>query len=200
MGLLRLAVLGTPEVFHDGRRLTFALRKAQALLLYLAVEGGMHPRGKLATLLWPDSEPHDARHALRIAIALLRNLLDDAEGQEPHLLSQHDALGLNPQAPLELDLEVVRQAHHQAQQHSTTPSEEQRAALVSQFQCALALVRGPFLDGFWLHDDTAVDDLVLQEQQQWRVRPPPLLHRPSPPPGDGGGGGQDPAPPPPPPG
>ena len=43
MGLLRLAVLGPPQVYHDGRRLTFALRKAQALLLYLAVEGGMHP-------------------------------------------------------------------------------------------------------------------------------------------------------------
>src|ERR1700680_1326420 len=41
MGQLRLAVLGPPEVLHDGRRLTFALRKAQALLLYLAVEGGM---------------------------------------------------------------------------------------------------------------------------------------------------------------
>jgi DNA-binding SARP family transcriptional activator len=177
MGLLRLAVLGTPEVFHDGRRLTFALRKAQALLLYLAVEGGMHPRGKLATFLWPDSEPHDARHALRIAIALLRNLLDDAEGQEPHLLSQHDALGLNPQAPLELDLEVVQQAHHQAQQHSTTPSEEQRAALVAQFQCALALVRGPFLDGFWLREESAFDEWVLQEQQQWQVRLQLLLDR-----------------------
>ncbi len=44
MGLLRLAVLGTPEVMHDGSRLTFALRKAQTLLLYLAVEGGMHSR------------------------------------------------------------------------------------------------------------------------------------------------------------
>ena len=30
MGLLRLNVLGPPEVFHDGNRLTFALRKAQA--------------------------------------------------------------------------------------------------------------------------------------------------------------------------
>ena len=29
-GLLHLAVLGSPEVVHDGRRLTFALRKAQA--------------------------------------------------------------------------------------------------------------------------------------------------------------------------
>ncbi|GHO92749.1 hypothetical protein KSF_027970 [Reticulibacter mediterranei] len=39
MGLLRLAVLGPPEIFHDSNRLTFSLRKAQALLFYLAVEG-----------------------------------------------------------------------------------------------------------------------------------------------------------------
>src|SRR5258707_1351448 len=70
MSLLRLAVLGPPEVFHNGRRLTFSLRKAQALLLYLAVEGSMHPRSKLAAFLWPDSEPHDARTALRNAIGL----------------------------------------------------------------------------------------------------------------------------------
>src|ERR1700760_3293119 len=75
MGLLRLSVLGTPEVFHDGTRLTFSLRKAQALLLYLAVEGGIYPRSKLAAFLWPDSEPHDARTALRNALALLRTLL-----------------------------------------------------------------------------------------------------------------------------
>ena len=55
MSLLRLAVLGPPQVVHDGRRLSFALHKAQALLLYLAVEGGMHPRSKLAAFLWPDS-------------------------------------------------------------------------------------------------------------------------------------------------
>jgi hypothetical protein len=46
MSVLRVNVLGPPEVFHDGGRLSFALRKAQALLLYLAVEGGMHPRAK----------------------------------------------------------------------------------------------------------------------------------------------------------
>ncbi len=110
MGLLRVAVLGSPEVFHDGSRLTFALRKAQALLLYLAVEGGLHPRSKLAALLWPDSELHDARTALRNALALLRSLLDDADAQHSHLLSEHELLGLNPQAPLELDLQGVQQA------------------------------------------------------------------------------------------
>ncbi len=55
MSVLRLNVLGPPEAFHDGSRLTFALRKAQALLLYLAVEGGLHSRSKLAALLWPDT-------------------------------------------------------------------------------------------------------------------------------------------------
>ena len=109
MGLLRLAVLGPPEVFHDGSRLTFALRKAQALLLYLAVEGGMHSRSKLAAFLWPDSESSDARRTLRNALGLLRSLLADpttstapdslSPAQAAHLLSQGDLIGLNPRAP-----------------------------------------------------------------------------------------------------
>src|SRR6266566_55840 len=109
MSLLRLAVLGSPEVFHDGSRLTFSLRKAQALLLYLAVEGGLHPRSKLAAFLWPDSEPHDARTALRNAITLLRTRLADSDStpaQQSHLLSEQELLGLNPHVPLELDLDV----------------------------------------------------------------------------------------------
>src|SRR5881296_912358 len=133
MGLLRLAVLGAPEVFHDESRLTFSLRKAQALLLYLAVEGGMHSRSKLAAFLWPDSEPHAARTGLRTALTLLRSLLADSDASlspHSHLLSEHELLGLNPRTPLELDLDVVQQAYHQAQRLSSSPSQEQRAALV----------------------------------------------------------------------
>src|SRR5438094_10206156 len=112
MSLLRLAVLGPPQVVHDGRRLSFALHKAQALLLYLAVEGGMHPRSKLAALLWPDSEPADARKTLRNALTLLRSLLADASSAtHSHLLAEQDLLGLDPHAPLELDLDVVQQAY-----------------------------------------------------------------------------------------
>src|SRR5713226_5610354 len=170
MSLLRVAVLGSPEVFHNGSRLTFALRKAQALLLYLAVEGGLHPRSKLAALLWPDSELHDARTALRNALALLRSLLDDAAAQHSHLLSEHELLGLNPQAPLELDLQVVQQAWKAVQALSTVPAEPQRTAQVAQVQHALSLVRGPFLDGFWLREETAFDAWHEQQQQQWQVR------------------------------
>src|SRR5256885_7997249 len=124
MSVLRLNVLGPPEIFHDGSRLSFALRKAQALLLYLAVEGGLHPRGKLAALLWPDSEPQGARTALRNTLTLLRRLLADRDPFAPthsHLLSEHELLGLDAQAPLALDLDIVQQAYHQAQRHSTLP-------------------------------------------------------------------------------
>ncbi len=187
MSVLRLAVLGPPEVFHNESRLTFALRKAQALLLYLAVQGGMHSRSKLAAFLWPDSDPPDARRTLRNAIMLLRSLLADpnpsaapaslSPGQEAHLLSKGDLIGLNPQAPLELDLDVVQQAYTAAQRFATPPSEPQRTTLVSQVQQALDLVRGPFLDGFWLREETGFDEWHEQQQQQWQVRLQVLCER-----------------------
>ena len=171
MGLLRLAVLGAPEVFHDGTRLTFALRKAQALLLYLAVEGGMHSRSKLTALLWPDSEPHDARRSLRSVLALLRSVLSDASASpHTHLISEGDLLGLNRQAPLELDLEVVQQAYQQALRLSTAPPQSQGAIPIENLQHALTLVRDPFLGGFWLGEETPFDEWVLQQQRQWHMR------------------------------
>jgi DNA-binding SARP family transcriptional activator len=172
MSQLRVSVFGPPEVFHDDSRLTFALRKAQAVLLYLAVEGGMQSRGKLAALLWPDSESADARRALRNALSLLRDLLDEdaAPGEASHLRSEGDLLGLDPHASLQLDLAVVQQAYKQAQPFSTVPPEPQRARLVSTVQHALSLVRGPFLDGFWLRDETPFDAWVQQLQQHWQVR------------------------------
>ncbi len=181
MGLLRLAVLGPPEVFHDSSRRTFALRKALALLLYLAIEGGMHSRSKLAAFLWPDSEPHAARTALRNALTLLRRQLTDADSASvcphSHLLSEHELLGLDPHTPLELDLDVVQQTYTETQRLSSAPSQEQRAALAAQCQQALALVRGPFLDGFWLGEDAPFDEWVLKHQQQWQVRLHLLLDR-----------------------
>jgi DNA-binding SARP family transcriptional activator len=187
MGLLRLTVLGPPEVYHDGSRLTFALRKAQALLLYLAVEGSLHSRSKLAALLWPDSEAADARRTLRNAIGLLRSLLADPNpaaapaslsgGQGAHLLSQGELIGLNPQAPLELDLAVVQQSSTAAQRFATLPAEPQRAALVTQLEQALALARGPFLEGFWLREETGFDAWHEQQQQQWQVRVQLLCER-----------------------
>ena len=173
MGLLQVAVFGSPEIFHNGNRLTFALRKAQALLLYLSLEGGVHSRGKLAAFLWPDSEPQDARNALRNVIMLLRNLLAHPDAPLPlsnHLLSQRDFIGLDPQAQLAVDHATVLHMYQRVQLFSTLPTPEQRSSLIAEVQHALSLVRGPFLDGFWLGEDAPFDEWIRQQQQQWQVR------------------------------
>src|SRR5207247_10303288 len=54
MSQLQLSLLGTPVVKHGERTLTFSTRKALALLAYLAVEGGMHPRKNLSDSFWPE--------------------------------------------------------------------------------------------------------------------------------------------------
>src|SRR5207302_437445 len=102
---------------------------------------------------------------------------DASASPHSHLLSPRDLLGLDSQAPVELDLEVVQQAYRAAHRLSTIPAEPQRAALVAKLQQALALVRGPFLDGFWLGEESPFDEWVLQEQQQWQVRVQLLCER-----------------------
>ena len=42
--------------------------------------------------------------------------------------------------------------------------------MLTGIQQALSLVRGPFLDGFWLGEDAPYDAWVQQQQHQWQVR------------------------------
>src|SRR5260370_16809012 len=108
----------------------------------------MHPGSKRAVMRWPDSEPSDARKGLRNALALLRGLLADADASpavHSHLLSEHELLGLNLQASLELDLDVVQQAWKEAQALSTAPAEQQPTP---QVQPAPPLAPAPFLHPF----------------------------------------------------
>ena len=71
-GIIRVRLLGPPEVLIDGAPQRFSSRKTVALLAYLSVERGAHPREKLATWLWPESNEDTARAALRNALAELR--------------------------------------------------------------------------------------------------------------------------------
>ena len=63
-GRLRLACLGPPGAWLDGQALSLPTRKALALLIYLAVEGGFQPRPHLMALFWPDSQTERGRSAL----------------------------------------------------------------------------------------------------------------------------------------
>jgi predicted ATPase len=78
---------------------------------------------------------------------------------------------------LELDLREVQRVYQQIQKHSSSVSEEQQTVLVAQCQHALTLVRGPFLDGFWLGEDAPFDEWREHQQRYWHVRLLALLDR-----------------------
>src|SRR6266576_3799838 len=63
MSILKIALLGPPEVDHRDHRLTFPDRKVLSLLAYLATEGGVQERQKLTRLLWPESDMAHGRTA-----------------------------------------------------------------------------------------------------------------------------------------
>lgn len=164
MAHLTLAFLGPPQVQHGERPLSFSTRKALALLIYLAVEGGMHPREKLAPLLWPESSHKAGRASLRTTLALLRKALahPDDDQRPPHLHVTRNAIGFNPDADYKLDLTVVADVVDTRPHNSDTP--------LSNLQSAAALIRGEFLAGFSLPDAPQFDDWVTFQQEQWHLR------------------------------
>src|SRR5437762_13849041 len=86
---LRLEVLGGLRASLGGRPLTgFYSRKAQALLVYLAVTGRPQPREALAGLLWGGLPEAFARASLRQALASLRRLVGD------RMQTAHDTVAL----------------------------------------------------------------------------------------------------------
>src|SRR5579859_2679741 len=103
MSNLYFTLLGPPEVRHADQALLFTTRKELALLIYLAVEGGVHLRKTLSEQFWPEGDARRGRAALRITLLHLRHLLFEGEGVAvPHLLIQRDTLGLDLTSALEL--------------------------------------------------------------------------------------------------
>src|ERR1700739_4153854 len=76
MSQLQLSLFGTPVVKHGEYTLTFSTRKALALLVHLAVEGGTHLRKTLSESFWPELDAERGRAALRATLFELRNLLE----------------------------------------------------------------------------------------------------------------------------
>ena len=109
MSQLQMSLLGAPVVKHGERTLTFSTRKALALLVYLAVEGGLHTRQTLSEALWPELDAEHGRAALRATLLELRKLLErsHAPGERTHLLVERETLALEQNSSLLLDLRIV---------------------------------------------------------------------------------------------
>ena len=166
MGRLELRLLGTPQILIDERESTFRTKKALALLAFLASEGGMHRREKLAELLWPTSKSRGGRTALRSALSSIRRTVrEEGSGSGGGFLKiEGDLLGFEAG----LDLTVLRDASAAAR--ASRLGGEKDANLIATLRSADAAYRGEFLEGFRLEDAPEFDLWVMAQRGLWRAR------------------------------
>src|SRR5262245_15460553 len=144
MGRLILTLLGGFRARLDsGIPLALPTRKAQALLAYLAIPpGSLHPRDKLASLLWGSTLEPTARTSLRQTLYALRKSLRDADPQP--LVVDSETVALEPGA-VTVD---VHQLEQQAAQGTPSALAEAAALYEGDFLDGLAVQEQPFED--WL--------------------------------------------------
>jgi DNA-binding SARP family transcriptional activator len=152
VGNLTLRLFGVPEIRLDSRLLHFPTRKAQALLIYLVVEGGLHSRASLTTLFWSESSTKLARASFRNTLARLQRTLDDPA----LLLVEGDLIGLRNDKTIQSDVyDVTKLTAHSSNIHELT------------LQSVLNGMSGDFLEGFTLDDSIGFDDWVSLKREYY---------------------------------
>ncbi|MEO8201064.1 MAG: BTAD domain-containing putative transcriptional regulator [Gemmatimonadota bacterium] len=142
--MFSLQLLGNTAVFGPDGPLTgpVSQRHRLALLVLLAAA---HPRpvsrDKLFSFLWPDSDSERGRRLLNLAVHVIRRALGKAV-----IVSASDGLTL--------DLSQLR----------CDVKEFESARNAGEFDRAVAIYRGPYLDGFFLPGTPDLDHLVEVER------------------------------------
>jgi DNA-binding SARP family transcriptional activator/predicted ATPase len=170
--LARLSVrmLGPLQIVLDEEPATgFASDKVRALLAYLAMETGQpHRREKLAGLLWPDWLEPSARANLRRALANLRQVIGDHQATPPYLHISRQTVQFNTASDAWIDVTAFT-----GLLQARVPSPE----TVRQWEQAVELYRGDFLEGFSIADSPAFDEWVSLNREWLRRLVTEALHR-----------------------
>jgi DNA-binding SARP family transcriptional activator len=114
-----------------GEEIAFATRKVRALAAYLAATAQAHRRERLASLLWPEQSEGEARANLRKTLSRLRQALPAA--------ARGGVVASASEIALRQDLVDVDSVRFDRLVADGTPESLERA---------VALHRGPFLEGF----------------------------------------------------
>jgi predicted ATPase/DNA-binding SARP family transcriptional activator len=179
MARLSISLLGPLRVSCDGRPVTgFESDKVRALLAYLAVEADRpHRREKLAGLLWPDWPERSARTNLRQALSNLRTVIGDrlpaasAHAPPSFLHISPQAIQFNRESEAWVD---VLAFDDRLAGSAPSPADPQTMHHLDE---AVALYRGPFLEGFSLPDSTAFEEWMLFEGERLHRLAVEALHR-----------------------
>ena len=170
MPRLSIRLLGPFEAALEGSpRIAFESDRARALLAYLAVERRRpHARERLSRLLWPDLPERAAERSLRAALATLRRLIRDRRASPRALSITRQAVQLDPRADVWCDVDEFSALLEAV-------GRPQRAT--DQRQEAMALYRGPFLEGLSLPDSVAFTEWLLLKREQFEQQAVRVLLR-----------------------
>jgi class 3 adenylate cyclase/DNA-binding SARP family transcriptional activator len=106
--MVGVSVLGELAVEAEGRPLEpIASQRARSLLGWLAVHPGLHPRGRVASVFWPDVLDESARSSLRTTLATLRRELGPAAADV--VTATRERVGVEPGPELSIDLSAFEE-------------------------------------------------------------------------------------------
>src|SRR5262245_4764828 len=135
---------------HRARAVRGLPKKAQALLAYLAMQGGRPvPREQLADLLWGLSGGEQARRSLRQSLMSLRGVLKaSADGA---LIAEGDTVALVSGPTLAVDVTAFERL---------AASQD-----VQELEAAQALYRGEFLDGLQIASEPFAEWALIERRK-----------------------------------
>lgn len=175
MDSCKLYLFGAPRLEQNGHPILIALRKAVALLVYLAVTRQPHSRDALATLFWPEKNQTGARANLRRTLYDLSQLLGQSLSDQL-LAVEAETVSLRTDAPLWVDIAFFQQtlhAHLAAEPSKQVVDDTTLAAL----SAAADLYTADFLADFTLPDCPDFADWQFFQGQELRHACLRLLQR-----------------------
>jgi DNA-binding SARP family transcriptional activator/pimeloyl-ACP methyl ester carboxylesterase len=162
MPSLKLFLFGSPRLEYQGEPIELNLRKAMALLVYIAVSKREFSRDELAGLLWPENDQSSARANLRRTLYIINKSIG-----EEILVTGKDTICLNPHLEFWTDVEMFRESISVPgfvdEIHSQVSPEK-----IPSLAAAIALYRGDFLAGFSLPDSPEFDQWQYFEAESLR--------------------------------
>lgn len=151
---LELVLLGGFEarVAPPGRSLRLSLKKARAILAWLALApGGSRPRQTLTGLLWPEAGEAEARNSFRVTLSSLRTALAAAQLRCLHIDGDTVLLDLDM---VDVDTVTFRRLVEDGSSDALTE--------------AIRVYRGELLDGLEL-DEAPFEEWLVGEREQLRI-------------------------------
>ena len=144
--MLEIRTLGGLSLSVNGQIIkNIGSRKAEALLVYLAVGKKQQNRDVLSALFWPESSQEQASTSLRVVLSILRKSLG------AYLEISRNSIKIDPDAKVYLDLADL----------------EMKLA-GDHIEQALDIYQGDFLAGFNIHDSPEFENWVRCEQDRVR--------------------------------